>query len=205
MSWLPSLELWLNRLGALAGFTTLAIALWGLFRGQTRAAGRETGIAHRYLRWPYLLIATILYVAVCILLWRPLPVVLSWPARLVALILGVLLYFSALTLYLWGMWTLGEMFDASSGFGVRLRAGHRLITRGPYAFVRHPMYLAVITVGLGALLIYKTWAMVFFALNMFGLTVRARREEQALAAEFPEEWEDYCHRVPAWLPCIRRN
>lgn len=205
MSWLPSLELWLSRLGALAGFATLAIALWGLFRGQTRAAGRETGVAHRYLRWPYLLIATILYVAVCILLWRPLPLVLSSPVRLIALILGVLLYFPALALYLWGMWTLGEMFDASSGFGVRLRAGHRLITGGPYAFVRHPMYQAVIIVGLGALLIYRTWAMAFFATNMFGLVVRARREGQALAAEFPEEYEAYCRRVPAWLPRIRRK
>lgn len=103
------------------------------------------------------------------------------------------------------MWTLGEMFDASSGFRVRLRAGHRLITGGPYAFARHPMYQAVIIVGFGALLIYRTWAVAFFATNMFGLVIRARREEQPLAAEFPEEWEAYCYRVPAWLPPIRRK
>ena len=64
---------------------------------------------------------------------------------------------------------------------------------------------AVIIVGFGALLIYKTWAMAFFATNMFGLVVRARREEQALAAEFPAEWEAYSRRVPAWLPRIRRK
>ena len=199
------MELWIGRLSALAGFATLALALWGLFRGQSRPAGRETGVAHRWLHWPFLVLATVVYIGICVLLWRPLPLVLSSPARLVTLILGTLLYFPALALYLWGLRTLGEMFDASSGFGVRLRASHRLITRGPYAFMRHPMYLAVILAGLGALLIYKTWAMAFFASNMFGLIYRARGEEQALVAEFPEEWAAYCRRVPAWLPRLQKK
>jgi protein-S-isoprenylcysteine O-methyltransferase Ste14 len=35
---------------------------------------------------------------------------------------------------------------------------------------------------------------------MFGLTIRARREEVALAVEFGADWATYCRRVPAWLP-----
>lgn len=97
------------------------------------------------------------------------------------------------------------MFGPSTGFGVRLQAGHRLITSGPYALVRHPMYLAVITAGIGGLLLYRTWAMLAFAVAMFGLTVRAHREEEALAAEFGAAWEAYCRRVPAWLPRIFRK
>ncbi len=62
------------------------------------------------------------------------------------------------------------------------------------------MYLAVITAGIGGLLLYRTWAMLLFAIVMFGLTVRARREEGALAAEFGAAWAAYCRRVPAWLP-----
>ncbi len=81
---------------------------------------------------------------------------------------------------------------------------HRLITIGPSARVRRPMYLAVIAAGIGGLLIYRTWAMLFFAAAMFGLAVRARREETALAAEFGAAWEAYLRR-PAWLPQALRN
>ena len=62
------------------------------------------------------------------------------------------------------------------------------------------MYLAVITAGIGGLLLYRTWAMLLFAVAMFGLIVRARREEEALSAEFGAIWEAYGRRVPAWLP-----
>jgi protein-S-isoprenylcysteine O-methyltransferase Ste14 len=197
---LQSLEIWIGRVGAVAGFGTLAAALWGMWRGARRPVGREEGIAHRFLRWPVLFVATGLYIGLGVLLWRPLPIRLGEPARLVALVLGSLLYFPALALYLWGLRTLGVMFSPSSGFGVRLYADQRLITQGPYDFVRHPMYLAVIITGLGGLMIYRTWAMAAFALSMLGLAVRARREERALAAEFPQEWEAYRRRVPAWIP-----
>ncbi len=95
---------------------------------------------------------------------------------------------------------LGKMFGASSGFGVRLYANHRLITNGPYAVVRHPMYLAVIIAFLGGLLLFRTWTMLIFGLSMLGLGRRAQLEERILAAEFGEEWEVYKQAVPAWLP-----
>lgn len=42
--------------------------------------------------------------------------------------------------------------------------------------------------------------MLFFAVNMFGLIVRARREEHALAQEFGPVWEEYKRQVPGWIP-----
>ncbi len=194
------LELWLGRIGGLAGLATLAVAIWHMLRSVHRPAGRQIGAGARLLRAPILALATLLFMAGMAWLWRPLPLTLSAAVRIASLALGALLYFPALGLYLWRLRTLGVMFAPSSGFGVRLHAGHRLITTGPFAFVRHPMYLAVITAGMGGLLLYRTWAMLLFAVTMFGLTVRARREEQTLAAEFGAAWEEYCQRVPAWLP-----
>jgi len=201
---LETLELWLGRICAVTGFATLGVALWSMFRHLSRPAGRESGAARSLLRRPVLLDETFLCLALGVVQWRPLPIALSQPARLGAFMLGALLYFPGLGLYLWGLRTLGEMFGVSSGFGVRLHAGHRLITHGPFAIVRHPMYLAVIIVALGGLLIYRTWTMALFASIMFGLVFRARREEQALAVEFGEEWRAYARRVSAWLPRIRR-
>jgi protein-S-isoprenylcysteine O-methyltransferase Ste14 len=132
-------------------------------------------------------------------------VALSPPLHALALAVGALLYFPGLGLALWGRSALGAMYNVSMSVGVQLHAGHRLITSGPYALVRHPMYLGIILAAWGGLLLYCTWACVFAAVVFLGLAVRARREEQALAAEFGAEWGAYCRRVPGWLPRLRRR
>lgn len=78
------------------------------------------------------------------------------------------------------------------------------MTSGPYALVRHPMYLGILLTGLGGILLYRTWTLVFIALTGMGLVLRARREEQVLAAEFGQAWQDYCLRVPVFSPRIFR-
>ena len=203
-----SFELWLRRLGGVAGLATLALAIRHMLTSVRRPAGRQTGPGARFLRAPILGLATLLFAAVMVRLWRPLPLALPARVRAVCLALGALLYFPGLGLYLWGLRALGAMFAPSSGFGVRLQLDHRLVTTGPYAPVRHPMYLAVIAAGAGGLLLYRTWSMLLFAVTMFGLIVRAHREEEALEAEFGAAWEAYRRRVPAWLPqarCVRRG
>jgi protein-S-isoprenylcysteine O-methyltransferase Ste14 len=188
--------------GALMVTVTLGAVFWGLARALRRPAGRTTGQAGKFLHlWFYLLVG-ILFFGVAFVLWRPLPLTLSPPARIAALIVGALLYFPGLALVLWGRLTLGQMYNVSTTAGAQLYADHRLITRGPFAIVRHPMYLGLMLASLGGLLIYRTWTAVF-TLTFLGLFVRARREETALAAEFGAEWEAYRRRVPGWIPRLR--
>jgi protein-S-isoprenylcysteine O-methyltransferase Ste14 len=59
------------------------------------------------------------------------------------------------------------------------------------------MCLAVIALAIGSLFLYRTWATLLFAVEAFGLAVRARREEDVLRQEFGAEWEAYASRVPA--------
>ena len=119
--------------------------------------------------------------------------------RWAALATGGALLFGGLALYWWGLRTLGAMFGAATGFGVRLYAAHRLVTHGPYAIIRHPMYLAVMMAFAGSVLVYRTWACLLYALLVAGLPVRARAEERALARQFGAEWEHYRQRVPGWI------
>lgn len=202
---LDTVELWVRRLAGVAAAITLAVALWGFRRAGSKAAGRQTGPASRLLSWPILIVATALYLGLGVVLWRPLPLNLSPAMRLGALIIGVALLSTGLGLYLWSYRTLGEMFGPSSGLGVRLFVGHKLVTHGPYAWVRHPMYLAVIVSFAGGLMIYRTWTMAVFGISMLGLAWRARREDQALAEEFREEWQAYARAVPGWIPKLGRK
>ncbi|OGO66171.1 MAG: hypothetical protein A2030_01925 [Chloroflexi bacterium RBG_19FT_COMBO_50_10] len=202
---ITSLEIDLHWLGAIAGLGTLAYSLYHMLLAQTRPAGHHTGAARQVLRARYLVIATLLFLVLGYILWKPLPIQLHWLVQLVISLLGAMIFFTSLVLYLWGLRTLGESFNASSGLGVRLQQAHRLVIHGPYAYVRHPMYLAVILAGWGGLLLYRTWTMLFFAILMLGLIVRARKEEQALAQVFGAGWEKYLHLVPGWIPRMHRE
>lgn len=198
--WTDAIETFIKWLGAFAGLGTLAYALYNMLLAQTRSSGMTSGSAKRVLRTPNLVIATVIFLVVGVILWKPLPLQLPWQLRLITLILGATIYFASLALYLWGLHTLGVNFNASSGFGVRLHEGHRLIVHGPYNYIRHPMYVAVILVGWGGLLLYMTWTMLGFAIIMFGLIYRAKKEDQVLAQEFGSDWEEYRNRVPGGIP-----
>jgi protein-S-isoprenylcysteine O-methyltransferase Ste14 len=200
-----TIECWLQLLAALTGIAAILIPLLGFRHEQVRARGRDSGPAARLLRWPVMLIQTVVFVAIGIVLWRPLPILLSSTLLIIALIVGSLLYFPGIALYLWGYRTLGRMFGISSGFGATLYQDHRLIRMGPYRYVRHPMYLAVILAAFGALLIFRTWAMVLFSASSLVVIVRAKREEGLLADEFGEEWEGYRREVNGWIPNPRKR
>ena len=56
----------------------------------------------------------------------------------------------------------------------------------------------------GALLLYRTWTIVLIITHLPSFAIRARHEEQALAAEFGAAWDTYVQQVPAWLPRFGR-
>jgi protein-S-isoprenylcysteine O-methyltransferase Ste14 len=52
------------------------------------------------------------------------------------------------------------MYNVSSAFGNRLYADQELVTSGPFALVRHPMYLGALIAGMGGVLLFRTWSAV---------------------------------------------
>jgi protein-S-isoprenylcysteine O-methyltransferase Ste14 len=203
---LDGIENFIRWIGVAIGLATLVVVLWQcVWRGLQRSPGRTTGYARVILRTPLLLISSLLWIGICVILWRPFSFSTSTSVRIAALMVGALLYILGLVLYLWGAKTLGIMYKPASAFGVQLNVGHKLITHGPFALVRHPLYLGLQVVAIGGLLVYRNWTFVFIAVNFLALFIRARREEQALAAEFGKEWEIYASQVPAWIPRFRRK
>jgi isoprenylcysteine carboxyl methyltransferase (ICMT) family protein YpbQ len=204
---LYTIERWIGWAGAAAIVALTIVVLIGFGRGRRRVQGRASGAGLRFLRlpmWAYLLIILI-YAGLCYLLWRPLPLSWSPAAQVTALVIGSLLYFPSLGLILWARHTMGEMYNISLTTGAQLYAGHRLISRGPFAIIRHPMYAGAMLGVTGALLIYHTWTIVFILVHCLVFFVRAGREEEALAAEFGEEWMAYSKRVPGWIPRLGRR
>lgn len=197
---LATIEDTLQRAGAAAVAVFLVSAFWGAGRAARQPDGRIVGWRDRSRWWLFIVLAGLAYGAACVLLWQPLPLVRAAPWHTATLLLGAGLFFGGLALWFWARRALGPLFDFSSGFSVRLQAGHRLVASGPFALVRHPMYLGVLAAAVGAIGLYWTWTAIFAAAGFLGLFRRARREEEALALEFGAEWTAYCERVPAWFP-----
>ena len=196
-----TLETVIHWVGGLLAFSTLGFLLYSIWRGTLRQAGRTTGRHAAWLRSPvFYLAASAVFFGIAWLGWIPLPVSFPLLTRTVMLFLGALLYFPGLAFVLWGRLALGKNYFVSTGMGAQLFADQQLVTSGPYALVRHPMYAGLALAAWGALLIYFTWTTVYFAVFAPMLFLRARREEQALAAEFGGQWQDYCKHVPAFLP-----
>ena len=82
----------------------------------------------------------------------------------------------------------------------------RLVVRGPYAWLRNPMYLGAGAALGGAALYYASLPLLAYAaafLLAMHLTA-VGYEEPALRAAFGEPYREYCRRVGRWLPRRRR-
>jgi protein-S-isoprenylcysteine O-methyltransferase Ste14 len=92
------------------------------------------------------------------------------------------------------------MYFISANLGAQTFVGHRLVTSGPYAIVRRPMYLGIIVAAFGSLILYQTWTTVFLIVLALIVLRRALREQEVLSKTFGAEWVQYCRRVSMLFP-----
>jgi protein-S-isoprenylcysteine O-methyltransferase Ste14 len=129
----------------------------------------------------------------------PLPGLLQVIPDVLAVALSVLALFVALN----SIRALGKEWS----FEARLVEGHRLVTAGPYGWVRHPIYAAMLGMLVATALVVSHWIGLLAAVTFFaiGTTIRIRSEERLLRNQFGEEFEAYARRVPAILPGLARR
>ena len=80
-----------------------------------------------------------------------------------------------------------------------------LRTNGIYAWIRHPMYAAVLLACLSVVLSTgRVLAIVSFGVLVVVLRTKARFEDRMLDEKFGAPYADYAARVPALIPRLRR-
>jgi protein-S-isoprenylcysteine O-methyltransferase Ste14 len=121
-------------------------------------------------------------------------------ARMPLAVAGAVLAWAGAAFTVWAKLTLGRWFSAS--FGVKL--GHELVTHGPYAIVRHPMYAGLLMLGMGLGVAYNSALTLGLALVfVVPLVLHALIEEQLFVRHFGGAWEAYRARVPMLVPGLR--
>ncbi len=182
-------------------YITLAVLLYGAWRSSRRRALLINGQRARWLAIPWFyLITTLLFFGLCFAGWQALPIPLGRSVEGWLFAAGSLLYFAGVVLALWGRLELGHSPFVSPALTTRLLEQHELIMTGPFAIVRHPMYLGFLLAAAGSVPMYFTWTTVFFMLCAALLLRRIRIEERVLALEFGDAWMAYCARVPMLIP-----
>jgi protein-S-isoprenylcysteine O-methyltransferase Ste14 len=126
----------------------------------------------------------------------PLGTEIAWPEGLRHGAASILLV-SGLSLAGWAAWLFHR-----AGTGIPTwRAARRLVTHGPYAISRNPMYLGVTAAYAGLSLAFaNAWALlllvpVLAVMDRLVIT----REEPYLEARFGRPYRDYRARVRRWL------
>ncbi len=125
---------------------------------------------------------------------QPLAIDLDQALRLVGLAVAV----TSAAFAAWAMWSLGRSY----GIRVDVFEGHSLKTDGPYALVRHPMYLGIVLFHVGASLALES-PLLLVATALFVAPFTALRigaEEKVLRDAFGERYLRYAERVPALIP-----
>jgi methyltransferase len=148
--------------------------------------GKEVGQAH--YRVMTVLHTAFLFACIGEVLWleRSFPGLVGWIA-----LAGTL---GAQLLRYWAISTLGERWNTRIIF----IPGAQPVTTGPYRFVRHPNYIAVITEMVCIPLVHGAWltALTFSVANAVLLYVRIRSEEAALGAEYQQAFADRPRFIP---------
>jgi protein-S-isoprenylcysteine O-methyltransferase Ste14 len=81
----------------------------------------------------------------------------------------------------------------------------RLVIRGPYRFVRNPMYIGAGLALASAALFYESLPLLGYAALFFLVTHTfvVLYEEPTLRRTFGPDYEAYCRQVRRWLPRVR--
>jgi protein-S-isoprenylcysteine O-methyltransferase Ste14 len=104
------------------------------------------------------------------------------------------LYFSV-----WARRYLGKNWSQA----VTIKEDHELITNGPYALVRHPIYTGFLFGFIGTSIAVGEWrGMIAVALVFGALLYKLKLEEKWLREQFGDSYEIYCLRVSALVPFI---
>jgi protein-S-isoprenylcysteine O-methyltransferase Ste14 len=96
-------------------------------------------------------------------------------------------------------WAARHLGPHGNGSGMEAPA---LARTGPYAFSRHPLYLANIVTGIGLVLFANPpapFSLALIALVSLQYFALARLEERALRGRYPGAYEEYARRTPRWF------
>jgi protein-S-isoprenylcysteine O-methyltransferase Ste14 len=122
-----------------------------------------------------------------------------WPSGIWPFWIGAAVTVMGLLFAVWARHHLASNWSSA----VTIKQGHELITTGPYALVRHPIYTGILTGFLGtAIALSQVRGVIGFALILVVLWAKLRTEEEWMRSQFGETYVTYAHQTAALVPYL---
>lgn len=117
-------------------------------------------------------------------------------------ILGIGLGYAALGIILLSHKALGRNFSST----LIIRREHRLVTSGPYRYVRHPMYSGYLLLFIAAFCISRNWLLGGCGVGVIAslMTLRIVKEEALLVERFGAAYEEYRSKTGMFIPLTHK-
>jgi protein-S-isoprenylcysteine O-methyltransferase Ste14 len=110
-----------------------------------------------------------------------------------------ILCMAGLAFCLWARATLGRNWSGT----ITLKEGHELIERGPYRFVRHPIYTGLLAMFLTTSIAFgHLGGFVAVILAFASFWIKLGEEEKLMRQHFPEQYRSYQQRVKRIIPFV---
>jgi protein-S-isoprenylcysteine O-methyltransferase Ste14 len=173
------------------------LVYWQIKAANTKTTQRIEPAASRILRALALLIVIVLLSTTRI----PLPWLYRqlWPSGIWSFCVGAAVTVAGLLFAVWARQHLASNWSHA----VTVKQGHELITTGPYALVRHPIYTGILTGFLGtAIALSQVRGAIGFVLMFVAFWVKLRMEEEWMHSQFGETYATYARQTDALLPYL---
>lgn len=110
-----------------------------------------------------------------------------------------ILCIAGLAFCVWARATLGRNWSGT----ITLKEGHELIERGPYRFVRHPIYTGLLAMFLATAIAFGHLGGLVAVVVAFGsFWIKLREEEKLMRQQFPDQYGLYEQRVKRIIPFV---
>jgi protein-S-isoprenylcysteine O-methyltransferase Ste14 len=111
--------------------------------------------------------------------------------------IGFVLSVAGVALAIWARVLLGTNWSGM----VTLKEDHELIRRGPYVYVRHPIYSGMLLALLGTAIWFGRWeGFVGFGIAFVTFLIKSRTEERFMVDHFGDQYRRYRSEVRALIP-----
>ncbi len=175
------------------------LAFWAWNARRVKSTARNESTAARFFKyWLPLMVAVVLVQPIegmqdSLIRLRFVP-----PSEWLPL-LGVLMVWAGVLFCCWARVVLGRNWSAV----VQVKQDHELIVRGPYRWVRHPIYTGLLLAFLGTALAIGEWrALLAVAIVAGSFWIKLRLEERWMREQFGEAYVAYMARVKALIPWV---
>jgi protein-S-isoprenylcysteine O-methyltransferase Ste14 len=117
----------------------------------------------------------------------------------VARLVGTISVISGVVLYFHTAW---RFSDEGRGTPLPIDEPESLVTGGIYDYVRNPMYVGVLLCIGGQALLYRSTYILWYEIILWLVshTWIIEYEEPHLSEKYGEKYDQYCDRVPRWIP-----